>query len=432
MVAMAVSIALLGGVRDAAAERIGVILVGTAEAPVMPPLLENALVAAIRQRGATPVVEVRRAALRAVAAGAIERDRLAAFRRAEQLGEAGWRSYLSVEGERGALELEGALAIAERVLDLPGGAALYADLALRLGAVRAHLGQVEAAAAAMRLSHRLDPHRGVPVEEFSPDVAQAFAEAQARQPVSHPVRLTAAAPQATIAIDGQAPQRAPATVVLEEGRHVAVARAPGHAPRALSFEVTEATPALVIELEEDRLRAALAQPWTQPATTTGRPGTLATRGPERLAVSRAAADAAMVFAELDELVFAASVWRSGEPALLGQRCEAAPVRCTAVVELRFGRASALPAAAVELLARLTMLEPGAATLLAADRRVLEAEPRPAIARGVNRGCRWCRNRWVWIGGGLATAAAVAGVLIWARDERERPVIRVDPCDFGSC
>ncbi len=58
---------------------------------------------------------------------------------------------------------------------------------------------------------------------------------------------------------------------------------------------------------------------------------------------------------------------------------------------------------------------------------------PTLTERRSRGCTWCRNRWVWIGAGTATAV-VAGTLwlLLRNGGRDITNVTVDPCEFGPC
>ena len=118
----------------------------------------------------------------------------------------------------------------------------------------------------------------------------------------------------------------------------------------------------------------------------------------------------------------AGTYRGGAPALLGQRCTDARPACTAVVEIGYPEGG-LAAAARELVARLRATPVRYGVLLPTDPRVSRAE---RVVGG--HGCRWCRNPWVYAGGGVAVAALTTLVVVLVRDSRS-PVIVIDPDDF---
>ena len=97
----------------------------------------------------------------ALAAGAVPVEALVAFRRVREQIDEGWRAYLRVAAEVAARRLASARTDAEALVALPGGAELYADAALRLGAVLGHLGRRDEAEAVLALALALDPDRPV-------------------------------------------------------------------------------------------------------------------------------------------------------------------------------------------------------------------------------------------------------------------------------
>ena len=107
----------------------------------------------------------------------------------EQIDE-GWRAFLRVQVDFAASRLATARTDAEALVALPGGAQLYADAALRLGAVLGHLGRTAEAQAILALALALDPDRPITLAEFSPDVVAAVdaVRAQTRPDAAAPDR----------------------------------------------------------------------------------------------------------------------------------------------------------------------------------------------------------------------------------------------------
>jgi hypothetical protein len=104
---------------------------------------------------------------------------------------------------------------------------------------------------------------------------------------------------------------------------------------------------------------------------------------------QALVDAALAFADLDEVVVAAVTVRRAGPALVLQRCGGAPARCTAAAEIGFGDRAGLAAAAREAWRAVQ------GEALREPPRVLgdiHRQPAPS-------GCRLCRNPLVWAGVG---------------------------------
>jgi hypothetical protein len=401
---------LAGGV--ARADDVGLVVVATGSAPATVAEVTAALAEAGRDAGHAVTDDAVGAATRAHAAGAVPRGGLERFRRVRELVDEGWRAYLQVAGDFAAARLGRARGDAEELLALDGGVELYADVALRLGAVLDHLGRRAESAEVLRLAAWLDPERAVTTAEFSPDVVAAFEAARAKAPAPVAVRVVVTGPAvATIDIDGRSAGTAPVTVELAAGQHVVVARAPGYRARGVAFAATGGEVALALEPD--------------PAAVALRAGVAA--GTAEAAAGRAI-EAAERFAEVEAVVLAAAVWRQGEPALLGQRC--AGGRCTAVVEVGYGAApGGLAAAAGALWRELAAV---------ADRRryppTLPADPR--LGRGVGAvrvsagRCRWCRSPWLWAGVGAAVVAVGAGVAVIVSGDGGT-VVGIDPDDFRS-
>lgn len=383
----------------------------------------TAAVAAALAPGRVVVDDVLARARAAVDAGAVPVDALDGFARVAELADEGWRAYLQVATDFAVARLGEARRQAEALLPLDGGLEVYADAALRLGAALDNAGRRGEADDVLRLAARLDPDRAVTRAEFSPDVVEAFARATAATPPRRAVRLevaaagggAAAVPGATLEVDGVPVGAAPAEVDLEAGQHVVVARAPGHAAHGetVAIAVGGAAPVATITLDPDPVAAGLAI------------------GPETGQSAPAAAawlEGAMRYGEVDAVVLAASIWRSGRPALLVQWCDGAPVSCTAPVEVGYddgGLAAAARAAADELAGAADGARYGA---------TLPADPRVATGGGRRPGgggarCRWCRPA-LWIGGGVAAVAiAVTAAVLVAGGGDRGTSIAVDPGDW---
>jgi hypothetical protein len=394
---------------DARADDVGTVVVAAPGAPARSAEVTAALVAAGGGAGDTVVADALVTAAEAKAAGAVPRGELERFRRTRALVEEGWRAYLQVQAEVAAARLGRARDDAEALLALDGGVELYADVALRLGAVLDHLGRRSESADALRLAGWLDPGRAVTTAEFSPDIVAAFAAARAATPLPVTVHIgVTGGAGATVSIDGQPAVRAPATVELPAGQHVVVARASGFRTRGVAFA---AAGEVAIRLEADGDAAALAA------------GVAAGTG---AAAAARAIDAAALYAEVDAVVLAAAVWRQGAPALLGQRC--AGGRCTAIVEVGYGAAAGgLAAAAAALWRELAVSARREPPTLPADPR-LGGSARPAVAGA--GGCRWCRSPWLWAGVGAAVVAIGTGAVVLLSGD-DGTVIGVDPGDFGG-
>ncbi len=139
----------------------------------------------------------------AVAAGAVPIEQLIHFRSVRDAIDEGWRAYLRVSVEFAASRLAAARQDAEALVALPGGAELYADASLRLGAVLLQQGRGDEGRAVIALAVALIPARPVTLAEFAPDVvdAAAAAHAAARLPTQH-VRVASSPAGAHLEVDG--------------------------------------------------------------------------------------------------------------------------------------------------------------------------------------------------------------------------------------
>lgn len=418
---LSAAVALAAIAASARADGVGIIGYQAGDAPAPAARGAAAMARAIEAAGSKAVLDPRAIARARIAEGAVPRERLRDFVRARELMNEGWRAYLSVNRSFAAARLGEARRVAEGVLDLDGGPALVAEISLRLGVVVMDLGRPGQARDLFRLAHRLEPGRAVTIAEFSPDVVAAFDAAVAATPPTARVTLRVPGGPAQVAIDGGDPADAPRVVDLEVGQHVAVARRPHGATRGMIFEVAAGGGDVSLELEQDPLIDAVRAPLGLG------------RGEDAGTV---AVEALTMYGELDSLVLVATVWRRGQPALLGQMCAGAPARCGAVVEIRFAEPSAIDAAARALWAALVDAGTDRAfppTLLV-DRRVVDGEPPPGADSGKHRGDRhhWWKSPYLWIGVGVV-AASVSAALIVGRDRPLQPTIGGMPCEFtGSC
>ena len=349
------------------------------------------------------------AARGALAAGAVPAEDLARFRSVREQVTEGWRAYLRVAVESAQLRLSGARTEAEGLLAVPGGAEVYADAALRLGAVLGHLGRKAESQAVLALALALDPDRPLTLAEFSPDVLDAVEAARRAPAPIRRLRIETQPPGALIRVDGADVGRSPVEVEVVRGQHVIVARSPLHRPTVRGVAVEDAPASVSLELSRDEDALALAA------------------GAER-GLSEAAAqtliEAALRFGDLDEVVVVADTTRRGGPTLLVQRCAApaagGPARCSAVVELGYGERTGLPAAA-----------------RAAWEAARTGELRyPPVVLGDRGGrpvdsdrCRVCRSPWLWTGVGVALAAGVALTIVATSSAKPAPVVGVDPSQF---
>jgi hypothetical protein len=317
----------------------------------------------------------------------------------------GWREYLRVAVESAQLRLAGARTEAEALLALPGGAEVYADAALRLGAVLGHLGRKAESQAVLALALALDPDRPITLAEFSPDVIDAIDAAKRAPAPIRRLRIATSPPGAMVRVDGADVGRSPVDVEVVRGQHVVIARAPLRRPAVRGVIVDEGVAAVALELppDEDALRLAAG----------------AERGLADPA-AQALIDAALRFADLDEVVVVADTTRRGAPTLLVQRCAGALARCSAVVELGYGDRAGLAAAA-------------RAAWEAARTGELRYPPvvlgdRGGRAGGAER-CKLCRSPWLWTGVGVAVVAGVALAIAATSGAKPAPVVGVDPSQF---
>lgn len=397
-IACAIAFALTGPAR---ADGIGVI---AATAPGGDrAAVGKAMAGALAEARVARVVDDAVAEARAAkAAGAVPIATLQQFRRARAQIDEAWRAFLRVQFDFAASRLAAVRTAAEALVALPGGAAIYADASLRLGAVLGHLGRTAESQAILALALALDPDRPITLAEFSPDVVAAIDAARAQTWPKRSVRIASEPTGAAIVVDGRELGRAPLHAELAIGQHVIVARAPMHEPRALAFAVGEATDQVTIDLEPDVAWSRLAE-----GATFGLPE----------ARAQELVEAALRFADLDEVVLAADSDVRGGPTLLVQRCAGIPVRCTAVVEIGYAERGGLVAAAREAWQ----------TVRAADLRYppsVLADARLAATKRDER-CRLCRSPIVWGSVGAAAVIATVAVIAVVSSSRPPPVVRVD-------
>lgn len=392
---LAITCAIVFAARAAAAERIGVIALGDRD-------VATAMAAA--SGGDADAVGHARAA---IAGGAVPIATLEQFRHVRDQIDEAWRAYLRVQLDFAQSRLAAARTAAEPLVALPGGDALYADAALRLGAVLGHAGRVARSHAILALALALDPDRPITLAEFSPDIVDAVAtvRAQAARPTRE-IAITTEPPGAELEIDGKPAGRSPARVPLAVGQHVVVARMPLFHARAQAFAVDDATGPLALTLDRD-------DAWTRLAV-----------GPQAGMPDSATVtltEAALRYADLDAVVLVAQTDRRGGPTLLVQRCAGMPARCTATVELGYANASGLPAAARAAWAAVRTADLRYPPGLFGDSRITGTR--------VAHRCEVCRSPWLWGGAGVAAVIATVAVLAVVTSSRPPPVIGVNPGSF---
>jgi hypothetical protein len=386
--------------RAASADGVGVIAIGGERATVA-----QAMAQAIdgKRRVVEDAVEQAKAA---IALGAVPISELQRFRRVREEIDEGWRAYLRVQFDFAQSRLAVARTDAEGLVALPGGAALYADAALKLGAVLAHIGRAQESQELIALAIALDPDRPITLAEFSPDVVAAFDAARSLTPPLQHVRVAVEPPGAIVSIDGKEVGHAPIEAEVPRGQHVVVAQLPLFRARALGIVVDEQASDIKLDLERDEAAATLAT-----GGALGMPD----------AATQVLVDATLRFADLDELVLVAAVERRGAPAMLVQRCVGEPTRCGAIVEVGYGDRSAIALAAREALAAARAGELRYTPSLFGDPRVLGKQP--------PHHCELCRSPWLW--GGVSAAAVVGTIVVLAivTASRPPPIVSADPTSF---
>lgn len=361
----------------------------------------TALVAALGGRGRVVGDAVGEARAQ-LAAGAVPSATLARFRRVREMIDVGWRAYLRVQIDFAQNRLAAARSEAEALVALPGGAELYADAALRLGAVL-QVRRIADAPAVLALAIALDPGRPITLAEFSPDVVDAVDAVRAAPAVLQRVHVTTTPAGALVAIDGKEVGRAPLDAEVARGQHLVVARAPLYRATVQGV-VVDGAAAVDLALERDEDAAQLAGG--------AEPG-LAAPGEQALV------DAALQFADLDDVVVAAVSDRRGGPTLMIQRCAGSPARCTAVVEVGFGDRAGVAAAVREAWQAVqggTLRYPP--SVIGAIK-----PPRP------EPGCRLCKNPLVWGGVGAVVLGAVIAIVVTS-GSKPAPVLTVDGHKFA--
>lgn len=333
-----------------------------------------------------------------VLAGAVPIATLERFRRVREQIDEGWRAFLRVQVDFAASRLAAARTDAETLVAFPGGALVYADASLRLGAVLAHLGRTQEAQASLALALALDPERQITLAEFSPDVVAAVDAVRGVQRPVRAVRITSEPIGAMISVDGRDVGKAPLTIELAVGQHVAVARMPLMQPHAQAFADGD----VVITLEPDVAAMELGR------------GAIAGND------AGALVDATLRFADLDEVVLVADSDRRGGPALLVQRCAGLPAKCTAVVEVGY-ETGGLAAAAREAWETVRVANLRYPPSVFADARV--------TGKRVDDRCTVCRSPLLWGGIGVAAVVTTIAVIAIVSSSRPPPVVGVDPTQY---
>ena len=132
-------------------------------------------------------------------------------------------------------------------------------------------------------------------------------------------------------------------------------------------------------------------------------------------------DAAIRFADLDELVLVADTQQRGGPTLLVQRCAGLPARCTAVIEIGYAERRGIAAAAREAWQ----------SARAADLRYppsVLGDPRATGPRDDGT-CKLCRSPILWSGVGITAVVVTVAIIAIVSSSRPPPVVHVDDSKF---
>jgi hypothetical protein len=384
--------------RDARADGAGVIAVSEGDRAGV----AAALVEAMAGRAGRLVPDAVAEARGALAAGAVPVEQLAGFRRVRAQIDDGWQHYLRAAFDTAASMLANARTEAEPLVALPGGAELYAEAALKLGAVLDRQPErKDESQAVIALALALDPDRPITLAEFSPEVKRTIEAVQALVPPEATLRVAVKPADALVQVD-RARARGAGEITVPRGQHLVVVRAPGYrtAVRGVAADATS----VELELERDgdgtRLAAGATRDLAEPA-------------------AQELVDATLRYADLDEVVLAAETVRRGGPTLLVQRCAGLPARCSAVVDVGFSDRRGLAAAARTAWAAARTGElryPPTVLGLRADNTTHSGR------------CGKTCKRIVWAGVG---AAVVAGVitLVVTSSTAPPPVVTVDGTSF---
>jgi hypothetical protein len=345
----------------------------------------------------------------AIAQGAVPITTLRRFRQVQDQIDEGWRAYTRVDFELAQYRLSRARTDAEALVGLVGGATLYADAALRLGAVLGKLGRAPESQAALALALALDPDRPITFTEFSPAVVEAVDAVRAVTPPTRAVHITTEPPGATVSVDGKELGRTPVQATLAIGQHVVIARIPMFQTRAQAVAVDATTSEIGVEVDRDEPEAAVAA-----GAAPGMPDTAA-----QLLV-----DAALLFADLDEVVLAVDTDRRGGSTLLVQRCAGAPARCSAIVEVGYGDRAGLAEAA-----RAAWQDVRAGELRYPPS--VFGDPRVTGTPDHGGRCELCRSPWLWGGVGAAVVVGAIVIIAVATTSKPAPIVGLDPNVFTT-
>lgn len=402
---------------------VAILAVDIPSAPAEARQVRAALRRAVLARGLTVIDDSVAVARARVRAGAVPRATLERFSRVRALLRDGWRAYIAADLDIASTTLSAAAAACEPILALDGAARLYADISLRQGVVSMRRGDRPAAERAFTVARALDSTRQLSLTAYPPEVIQAY-ERATPAPGTASVSIRVHPESAHVFMDDRPVPAASSAITLALAPHLIVARAPGYRAHAHLWRPGD-DPNIDLHLQpEPRAHAILNQP-IMPMLPSGTP-----------AATALALEGLIVYADVDAVVVAASVWRGHQPALIAQRCVGLPVQCTSVSDIRYVEHTALVAAAAELWAVLTDADPTHPLRVNSDPTLWPARTTPPVtAKRATRPrdrCRWCRNPWVWAGAGVLATVAVTTALVLTADSSQTPVITLDPCEFGNC
>jgi PEGA domain-containing protein len=394
---LAITCAIAIAARPAAADRTGVIALGDRDVATAMTAASGALPDALGDARA------------AIAGGAVPVATLERFRHVRDQIDEAWRAYLRVQLDFAQSRLAAARTAAESLVALPGGEALYADAALRLGAVLGHAGRAAESQAILALALALDPDRPITLAEFSPDIVDAVDAVRAQLTAPRQTRelaITTEPPGAELTVDGKSAGRSPARLPLAVGQHVVIARMPLFHPHAQAFAVDDTTGPLALALDRD-------DDWTSLAVG-------AEAGMSDTA-TLALTEATVRYGDLDALVLVAETDRRGGPTLLVQRCAGIPARCTAIVEIGYADRAGLPAAARDAWSAVRTADLRYPPSLFGDARITGAR--------IAHHCEVCRSPWLWGGVGIVAVVATAAIIAVATASKPPPTVSVNPGGF---
>jgi hypothetical protein len=405
------AMAVLVAAGTAQAERIGVVVRTPVGAPVDRSTLEEAIVAAASAVGDQVIVDPFAQGRRQLANGAVRKEQLSRYGRAEELLSEGVRAYQAGDVAFAAARLAEARRLAADSLALVGGVELYATISFHLGAAKLDLGRMQAAADDFRLAYSLDSKRRVTTAEFKPSVVQQYTAVVAAQRGTVRAVIGANVAGARVEIDGKSVGLTPARVTVEKGLHAVVVREAGHVPYGALIDLRTEGARVDVQLQVDEERRAVLE---------GGDG-LSIGGDSKARIRLVAG--AITWADLDALVMVSATWRRGALVILAEWCKEVD-RCGRVVEVGFPKASGVKSAAGVLWRQARESRGQFSPGLFADARVTNPEgspgsplPPPPHSRPLYR------NPWLWLGVG-SVAVTVTAVLLLRGDKDLQPEFEI--------